>query len=327
VTRSHRRFVRSRNHRNGATDAATSSASTPSFGQPPSLHNCSNPLVRTPPVEDIQFAGSDFLLLTALLAKELVQSNLQVLKDALLCTEGLVGTWLVPSPWRDLVHSSVSGACEEVSGLLVALLQSIRHSNRGVALTATAILRTWFAFDADDCCQSLKLSHGCLLLRLVCVHFQEAVKRKPVSIDVLLRWLADLLNLTALRWTQFLRAGTAQDIFDPVSREEMVKQLSQTLSQVVRHRDEKTREAALVLAGNLLALDTLWLQLGSSPPLHSILSLAIPTSLPLLLEAVSPTLADVVKGLSKEPAWRRHEGQLLESVDHFLRRLTMTDNR
>jgi hypothetical protein len=258
----------------------------------------------------------------ALLTKELAQSNLQVLKDALLCVEGLVGACFVHTLWRDLVSASSSGVSVEVNGLLVGLLQLIRHSNRGVSSTAAEVLRKWFGLDANDSCQSLKLNHGSLLLRLVCTHFQEAIKRKPASIDVLLLWLAELLELTAMRWAEFLRKCTALEIFDPFVREELTVQLVKILSLFVQHKDEKTREAAFVVASHLFALDTLWLQLVSSPPLPSILSLSIPSSISLLLETISPAVGLFLQDLSKQPAWRRHEGKVLQTVDRVLRKLT-----
>jgi hypothetical protein len=268
-------------------------------------------------------ADSELPPVASALTKELSQHNLQVLKEALVCADDLLGSWSLLPLWKDLVLTTASVPVREVSGLLISILQLLRHSNRSVASSARELLRKWFLLDASDSPQSLRQNHGSLLFRLVCALFQEALKLKPTGLDVLLQWLAeDLLPATARRWALLFLSGAGLVAFESEIRDESLSRLLQTLSPLLRHRDEKTREAALSAASHLFALDHLWFQLMAASPPPSLSLLSVPSATALLVDQMSPVVAGFLKGLTAEPSWRRAEGRVLHAVAGFLRKTT-----
>jgi hypothetical protein len=302
-----------------------------------SLHSALSRLHRQPPLDQTDTQLLPLLpSLSSALTKELSQHNLQVLKEALLCAEALLRSWFSPllPLCRQLVLSSALpdlsseqapsdlslSLSQSLSGLLIATLHLLRHSNRSVSSSARDLLRLWFDLDLEnDADADANNSSLSILFRHTCTLFQDALHLKPTGLDVLLHWLADdLLTATALRWGHKGRDSGKTGETKVTTGEESVSHLLRTLSSLLRHRDDKTRESALSAASHLLALDLLFTQRQSQ-----LLLVPAPLTTALLQQRLSPAAAEFLEGLTTEPAfWRRAEGRVLQIVENLLRRIS-----
>lgn len=275
---------------------------------------------RNTSVSDLQLIDGRFYSLMTVLTKELSQSNLQVLKEALSCVDDFMNCWRNYTPWGEHIrtpHLTPS----ELTLLLVSLIQLLRHSNRAIITSSMELLRKWFEMDASDSPDKLKLTHGARFLVLVSLHFQEAVKAKPTGIDLLLHWFVEILTLTGQRWCQFRTTSALLFILESSERqEELISRFIQMLSPLLRHKDEKTRDASLLALGHVCSLDLFWYRHVSNPTASPSL-VTIPNSFSELLDQLPPVTAQYMREISTDSSWKRSEGKFLQAVNSFMRKL------